>query len=274
VRVNAVDATQPAYLVRRRARRCESCCWHDGVDGWNAIAREQAACLERHVRLIVLKLAVAVVAIALPDCINPSLIGAELLVATGPRPRQRTVAFTLAAFAVTLAVGLALSLGLGDLILSVLPKPGRSLKYALIAAAGLVLVVGGTVVWIRRKALASSEPTDARRRSHGSAGLLGAGIAGVELLTAFPYFAAIALIVGSGVSNASKLSLLILYCVIYTLPLIVIAALFVVMGQRAESILRPVGDWLLAHWPVIVGPLTAAIGIAVLAFGIVQLSST
>jgi hypothetical protein len=66
----------------------------------------------------------------------------------------------------------------------------------------------------------------------------------------------------------------ILYCVIYTLPLIVIAALFVVMGQRAESILRPVGDWLLAHWPVIVGPLTAAIGIAVLAFGIVQLSAT
>lgn len=221
-----------------------------------------------------LKLAIAVVAIALPDCINPSLIGAELFVATGPDPRRRTVAFTLAAFAVTFAVGLALSLGLGDLILSVLPKPGRTLKYSLIAAAGLVLVVGGTVVWIRRRALASSDPTADRGRSHGSAGMLGAGIAGVELLTAFPYFAAIALIVGSGASNASKLSLLILYCVIYTLPLIAIAALFVVMGRRAERILRPVGDWLLAHWPVIVGPLTAAIGIAVLAFGIVRLSST
>ena len=66
------------------------------------------------------------------------------------------------------------------------------------------------MVWIRRKALASSEPTEDRRESHGSSGLLGAGIAGLELLTAFPYFAAIAMIVGSGVSNTGKLSLLVL----------------------------------------------------------------
>jgi cytochrome c biogenesis protein CcdA len=221
-----------------------------------------------------LKLAVAVVAIALPDCINPSLIGGELLVATGAHPRWRTAVFTLAAWAVTFVFGLAFAVGLGDLILSFLPKPDATLKYSLITAAGLVLVVGGILVWIRRKALASSKPTEKRRTSHGSAALMGAGIAGLELLTAFPYFAAIAMIVGSGVSNAAKLSLLVLYCVIYTLPLIVIAAVFAVMGERAERLLRPVGDWLFAHWPVIVGPLTAAIGIGVVAFGIVQLGST
>lgn len=221
-----------------------------------------------------LKLAVAVVAIALPDCINPSLIGGELFVATGSHPRRRTAAFTLAALTVTFLFGLAFALGLGDLILSFLPKPGATVKYALIAAAGLVLLVGGTVVWIRRKALTSSERAHERPTSHGSSGLMGAGIAGLELLTAFPYFAAIAMIVGSGVSDAGKLSLLILYCVVYTLPLIAIAVVFAVMGTRAERILRPVGDWLFAHWPGIVGPLTAAIGIAVLAFGIVQLSST
>ena len=103
---------------------------------------------------------------------------------------------------------------------------------------------------------------------------MGAGIAGLELLTAFPYFAAIAMIVGSGVSDAGKLFLLTLYCVIYTLPLIAIAVLIAVMGKRAERILGPVGDWLSAHWPVVVGPLTAAFGIGVLAFGIVQLSSS
>jgi cytochrome c biogenesis protein CcdA len=220
-----------------------------------------------------LKLAIAVVAIALPDCINPSLIGGELFVATGPHPRWRTAMFALAAWAVTFIFGLAFALGLGDLILSFLPKPGATLKYALIAGAGLVLLIGGTVVWIRRKALTSSEPTHDQRTSHGSAALVGAGIAGLELLTAFPYFAAIAMIAGSGVSNAEKLSLLVLYCVVYTLPLIAIAALFAVMGERAERILRPVAEWLLAHWPVIVGPLTATIGIAVLAFGVVQLAS-
>ena len=186
-----------------------------------------------------LKLGVTVVAVALPDCINPSLIGGELFVATGPRPRRRTATFTLAAWAVTFVFGVAFALGLGDLILSVLPKPSATVKYALITAAGLVLVIGGAAVWIHRKALASAEPAGDRRKARGSPAAIGAGIAGLELLTAFPYFAAIALIVGSGVSNPAKLSLLGIYCVIYTLPLIAIAVLFALMGKRAENVLRP-----------------------------------
>jgi cytochrome c biogenesis protein CcdA len=216
------------------------------------------------------KLAVAVVAIALPDCINPSLIGGELLVATGQHPRRKAATFTLAAWTVTFLFGLALALGLGDLILSVVPKPSATVKYSLEVAAGLALVLGGALVWIRRKALVS-EPKRDRSRAHQPAALLGAGIAGIELLTAFPYFAAIALIVGSGVSNIGKLWLLILYCVVYTLPLIAIAVTIAVAGEDAERILRPVGAWLFAHWPAVVAPLTAAFGVAVLAFGLVQL---
>jgi len=226
------------------------------------------------VSLLVLKLALTVVAIALPDCINPSLIGGELFIAAGPQPKRRTAAFTLAAGTVTFLFGLALALGLGDLILSFVPKPGATVKYALIAAAGLVLLVGGAVVVIRRRSLASSDPTRDRDKAHGSAALIGAGVAGLELPTAFPYFGAIALIVGSGVSNAAKLSLLVLYCVVYTLPLIVIAVVCAVMGSRAERILLPAGDWLSAHWPAVVGPVTATIGIGILTFGIVELLST
>jgi hypothetical protein len=221
----------------------------------------------------VLKLAFTVVAIALPDCINPSLIGGELFVAMGSHPRRRSVVFTLGALAVTFGFGLAFALGLGDLILSFVPKPGATVKYALITAAGTALVAGGTVIWIRRDALAGSTQA-ADQRSHGSPALIGAGLAGFELLTAFPYFAAIALIIGSGVSDAGKLFLLLLYCVVYTLPLIAIAVAFAVMGERAEAVLRPVGDWLFSHWPVIVAPLTLLIGFAVLAVGIVQLVST
>ena len=227
----------------------------------------------RHVHLNVLKLALAVVAIALPDCINPSLIAGELFVATGPRPRRRTAGFTIAAFMVTFLFGLAFALGLGDLILSAIPKPSAAVKYSLIASAGLVLVLGGSGIWLRRRALANSDATKSLRKSHGSSAAIGAGIAGLELLTAFPYFAAIAMIVGSGVSDAAKLSLLALYCVVYTLPLIAIAAVVALMGNRAEHILQPTGAWLFAHWPALVGPLTIAIGVGLLAFGIVQLTS-
>jgi hypothetical protein len=46
------------------------------------------------------------------------------------------------------------------------------------------------------------------------------------------------------------------------------------MGERAKGVVRPAGDWLFARWPVIVGPMTAVIGLAALVFGIVELSST
>src|SRR5215469_14161626 len=97
-----------------------------------------------------LKLAITVVGIGLADCINPSLIGGELFVATGERPRQKTIAFTVAAWTVTFVFGLGFALGLGDLILALVPKPGRTVKYSLITAAGVLLVVGGAVVWVRR----------------------------------------------------------------------------------------------------------------------------
>jgi cytochrome c biogenesis protein CcdA len=221
-----------------------------------------------------LKLAVAVVAIALADCVNPSLIGGELFVATGEHPARQSLAFAVAALVVTFVFGFALAVGLGDLILSLVPKPGRTVKYELIVLAGIILVCGGAVVWIRRRTLVSANKSDDPPQRRRPAALMGAGIAGLELLTAFPYFAAIAMIVGSGVSSVGKLSLLLLYCVIYALPLIAIAVAIAIAGERAERVLQPVGDWLSAHWPVVVAPLTAAFGIGVLAFGIVQLSST
>src|ERR1700741_3448820 len=119
-----------------------------------------------------LKLVVAVVAIALADCVNPSLIGGELFVATGAHPRRRTTEFTAAALMVTFVSGLALALGLGDLILSLVPKPGSTVKYGLIAFAGIVLVFGVGMVWIRRKALVSTKKTDAQGEQHRPAALM------------------------------------------------------------------------------------------------------
>ncbi len=219
-----------------------------------------------------LSLVIAVVAIALPDSINPSLIAAELLVAGGRHPGARAVAFTLAAWVVTFVAGLALALGLGDLIVSILPKPGRTLKYSLIIAAGCVLALGGVVIWIRRKTLAGHAPSaESSSSSHGPAAIVGAGVAGVELLTAFPYFAAIALIVGSSVSVPEKVLLIFLYCVVYTLPLIAIAAVCVIKRERAEALLRPTVEWLFQRWPVVVAPLAACLGAGLIIYGVVRL---
>ena len=220
-----------------------------------------------------LGLIVAVVAIALPDCINPSLIGADLLVAAGPRPGPRTTAFALAALLTTFLLGIAIAFGLAALVTSLLPSPSDTLKFALLTAVGVILAIGGVLVWAGRRRLAASQgPKKRRITSTGSAALLGAGIAGVELLSAFPYFAAIAMIVGADISAPSKIGLLLLYCVVYVLPLLVIAVLCLVVGDRAEAKLQPASAWLFAHWPKIVAPLAVVLGLAVAAYGIAHLA--
>ena len=221
-----------------------------------------------------LALAFAVVAIAVPDSLNPTLIVADVFLTLGAHPVRRSLMFTIAAFVVTLAGGLAIALGLGDLIRSLLPKLSRTAKYDVIIAVGVLVMCGGAVLWWRRDALAS-EPSASRREpgEGGSAVLLGAGIAGVELLTAFPYFAAIAMILGASVSAAGKVFLLVLYNVIYVLPLIAIVVVRAIMGEKGAQLLVPVSDWIETHWPVVAAPIAAAAGAALTVYGIVQLVS-
>ena len=106
-------------------------------------------------------LALAVVLIAAPDSLNPSLIVAAVFLTLGANPIRRSLVFTITAFVVTLAGGLAIALGLGDLILSLLPKLSHTAKYDVITAVGVLVMCGGAVLWWRREALAS-EPSDSR----------------------------------------------------------------------------------------------------------------
>jgi len=217
-------------------------------------------------------LALAVIAIALPDSLNPSLIVAAVYLALGDRPVRRTVLFTIATFAVTLAGGLAIALGLGDLILSLLPKLSHTAKWDVAIVVGVVVMCGGAVIWWRREALAADPGTTHEPSSHGSALLMGAGIAGVELLTAFPYFAAIAMVLGSSVAAPSKVFLLVLYNLIYVIPLIAIVVVRAVMGENGAELLVPVSNWIQTRWPIVVAPVAGVAGAALTAYGIVQLA--
>ena len=219
-------------------------------------------------------LALAVVAIAAPDSLNPSLIVAAVYLALGDHPVRKTLVFTITAFIVTLAGGLAIAVGLGDLILSLLPKLSHTAKWDVITAVGIIVMCGGAVVWWRRESLAESAPPPSREQPSGGGSpiLLGAGIAGVELFTAFPYFAAIAMVLGASVSGPEKLFLLVLYNLVYVLPLVGVVVVRGFMGEKGAELLVPVSNWIQLHWPAVVAPLAGAVGAGLTVYGILQLT--
>jgi cytochrome c biogenesis protein CcdA len=213
----------------------------------------------------VTELIVAITLIALPDSVNPSLILTALFLAGGPHPRRSTAVFTLAATATTFVGGLAVVLGLGDIIRVLLAVPSPAVEDAITVAVGGVLVAAGILLWTQRERAAAE--IDRHRRLDRAAAWLGVGVAGVELLTAFPYFAAIALLVGADVSDPQKMLLLLLYNVVYFLPLFAIVAVCAVSGSKAERLLGPFTDWLMRRWPAVVAPLCGVLGIGLMAYG-------
>src|SRR5438067_1237160 len=153
-----------------------------------------------------IRLLILVISIGLADSINPSTIGPGLFLAAGDKPRSSVAEFTLSIFVVSLAAGALIALGPGQLIRNAVPNLDvrHTVRYVAEVVAGVLLLIAAALIWRRRdRMVARGLPaTNPKRRSSV---LLGATIALVELPTAFPYFAAIAAIVGSGLGAVRQL---------------------------------------------------------------------
>jgi cytochrome c biogenesis protein CcdA len=219
-----------------------------------------------------LRLIGLVLSISLADSMNPSTIAPGLFLASGERPRADLIQFTLAVFAVNLAGGAVIALGPGQALLTLVPRPGHTARYIAETVAGVVMLIAAVVLWQRRKRLARRELPSPSTDGKSSA-LLGATIAAVELPTAFPYFAAIAAIVGSGFDPLRQLFLLALYNLSFVLPLLLILATIQIKGEEAQRILGNARDWLQSHWPVLLAGLALVAGAFVTVLGVTGLAS-
>ncbi|MBV9339248.1 MAG: GAP family protein [Solirubrobacterales bacterium] len=211
------------------------------------------------------------VSIGLADSVNPSTIAPGLYLAMGQRPRVALIQFTLAVFAVNFVGGVAIALGPGEALLALVPKPSATTRYILETLAGAVILISAVVLWRKRKSLARRElPAPAPERK--SALVLGLTISAVELPTAFPYFAVIAAVVGSGFGPGRQLFLLALYNVAFLLPLILMILTVTIAPDRAGQILRRARDWLQRHWPPLLASLALIVGLFVITLGITGLT--
>jgi cytochrome c biogenesis protein CcdA len=217
-----------------------------------------------------LRLAALVISIGLADSLNPSTIAPALYLAAGERARRKVAEFTFGVFAVYFLGGLAIALGPGQLILSLLPRPDREDRYVLEIVAGVAVLTAAVFLWGYRDRLARRQVPTVKIEGRSS-GWLGAAITAVELPTAFPYFAAIAAIVGSGLGIARQAAALVLFNVCFVLPLIGIVATLTFAGERAQQLLAFGRQKLEAHWPAVLAGLALLAGAFVLALGITGL---
>ncbi|MFL5861780.1 MAG: GAP family protein [Solirubrobacteraceae bacterium] len=225
-------------------------------------------CRARMIRLLGL-----VISIGIADSLNPTTIAPALYLAAGDHARRQVAQFTFAVFAVYLLGGLAIALGPGELLLAIVPKPGRHLGYVLEIVAGVAMLVGSALLWGYRNRLAHTRAPEINPRGRSSA-LLGATITAVELPTAFPYFAAIAAVVGADVGVLRVIFLLVVFNVCFIAPLLVILGVLTFAGPNAQLVLTRGREWLEARWPTVLAVLALAAGLIVTVLGVTGLAST
>jgi cytochrome c biogenesis protein CcdA len=219
-----------------------------------------------------LRLIGLVISIGIADSLNPTTIAPALYLATSEQARGKVIEFTAGVFAVYLFGGLAIALGPGELLLALVPHPGRHLSFVLEIVAGVAMLTAAAFLWGYRDRLSQREPSEPKAGSKSSA-LLGATITAVELPTAFPYFAAIAAIVGSGFDIVRQIMLLVLFNVCFVAPLLAIIATLTFAGPHAQQMLTSGRDKLEAHWPAVLALLALVAGLFVVLLGVTGLAS-
>jgi cytochrome c biogenesis protein CcdA len=220
-----------------------------------------------------LRLVGIVMTIGLADSLNPTTIGPALYLATGERARGRVAEFTIGVFGVYFLGGAAIAVGAGQLIRPLLPHPRHQIADIIEIAIGVAMIAAAAVLWRHRLRLARRDPPDFD--PHGkSSFVLGASIMAVELPTAFPYFAAIAAIVGSGLGPVRDLFLLVLFNVCFIWPLLAIIGILTFAPDKSERVLGDARSFLQKHWPTVLAGLALVAGALVLTIGITGLTAT
>lgn len=203
-----------------------------------------------------LQLILLLVPIALVDSLNPTAIGTIILLLTTQRPLPRTIAAILGFLAVYLVFGLAVVFGAGALINQIGAWVGEVFRnpppilyiIQLVIAFGLIYYAwrlfrkdqhAGEEGGEKRSAKTLSLP---KSLTPMATFILGIGLNASELPTALPYLAALERIVNTGVSQVEAVLALIVYNLIFILPLVAIVGIYVARRAEAERLMQRVSD--------------------------------
>jgi cytochrome c biogenesis protein CcdA len=210
-----------------------------------------------------------VLSIGLADSINPSTVGPALYLAAGRDAGRRLFGFIAGVFAVSATAGIVIVLGPGRALLA--HRPNQRTEHVVEVGAGAALVVVAVALWLARNRFAGRIVRSGRTFQRTSF-LAGAGIMAVELPTALPYFAVIAAITGSGRPATTQVALILLFNLMFVMPLLAALVIRQLAGRRAVGALASTRERLEQHAHILAPALVLLIALILLAIGIVGLS--
>ena len=190
-------------------------------------------------------LLLAVGGIALLDSLNPSLFVAQFFLLTTNRPVPRILSYIAGVLVVNFLGGLLLLVGARAVIVSLIAQLSPSVLYGAGLALGIGLIALG--LWMPLTPQVAEPARQPRSLSPFHTFLLGAAVMVNELTTALPYFIAIERLASAGVAGLKAVMVLVLYNLIFALPLFAFLGLFMAYGARfaaqTERISAVIARW-------------------------------
>jgi cytochrome c biogenesis protein CcdA len=208
--------------------------------------------------------------IGLADSVNPSTVAPALYLATSRDGARRVAALTLGVFAVNFLGGVFLTLGPGQAILAVVPRPTRHTTHLVEVFVGSALALVAAGLWFGRGRI-TRRVAGEKKRIRSSSVLVGATVTAAELPTAFPYFAVIAAVIGSGRNVPTKIALLAIFNAAFVAPLLLISLIRSRAGERGAALLARIRIQLDRHAALIIPTLLFAIACVIALIGTIGL---
>ena len=171
--------------------------------------------------------------LAVLDSLNPSALVVALWLLSRPQPAPRLLAYVAGIVASYLTLGVAMMLGFTALSARLGQALDHPVALALQGLLGAALL--GYAILAPSTAHAAPEPDLPATGKLLGFFVLGMAVTAAELVTALPYFAAIALMIGARLEPAQWLPLLLAYNLIFIAPPLLLLGLHGLLGHRTDE---------------------------------------
>lgn len=177
--------------------------------------------------------------LALADALNPFSIGSLILLLSTDRPMARGWVFVAGTLGVYIPFGILLAEGWTAAFAALLPLLPIWLIGGVLAAAGF-LCIG--LAWHLSSKDRNDEPDQSLSKVLSLPATAAFAVASTmaDAPTAVPFFAAAALIPDLAVGRAGQYAWVILYCLVYVAPLLLLLALRAALGVKGASMIERV----------------------------------